>query len=325
MATIVLAGGCFWGLERYLSLVCGVSATEVGYANGHAGGAVSYAEVCTGATGHAEAVRVTYDPAVAPLRFLIRTFFGAIDPTAVNRQGPDVGTQYRSGIYYSDEGELGAIRVELGRLQHSVGRPVAVEVAPLANFTPAEEYHQRYLEKNPGGYCHIGAREFQRAESARPEPEDWEDEGGGAAAESPEQSLRERLTDIQFSVTQGSATEPPFSGEYWNSFEPGIYVDVVSGEPLFASSAKFESGCGWPSFTRPIERSSIVERFDSSHGMARTEVRSRRADSHLGHVFTDGPRAEGGLRYCINSASLRFIPRDEMVSAGYGDLVDLAE
>ena len=323
MATIYLAGGCFWGLERYMSLVSGVTDTEVGYANGREPGSVSYEEVCTGDTGHAETVKVTYDPAVAPLAFIVRTFLAAVDPLAVNRQGPDVGTQYRSGVYYEDAADLPVIRRELDRLQATLAKPHAVEVLPLVNFVGAEEYHQRYLVKNPNGYCHIGPAHFEHARNAVPEAADFMAVPVGEGADSA--SLRERLTDLQFAVTQASATEPPFSGEYWDSFEPGIYVDIVSGEPLFASSAKFESGCGWPSFTRPIERTGIVERFDSSHGMTRTEVRSARADSHLGHVFTDGPASEGGLRYCINSASLRFVPRDQMEAQGYGDLTDLAE
>lgn len=326
MATIHLAGGCFWGLERYMSLVAGVTETQVGYANGREAGSVSYEDVCTGDTGHAETVKVTYDPAVAPLAFIVRTFLAAIDPLAVNRQGPDVGTQYRSGIYYQDSAELPVIERELDRLQASLTKPHAIEALPLANYVDAEEYHQRYLVKNPAGYCHIGPAHFEYARSAHPVPQDFE-----VLAPAPEYrgdslvNLRSRLTDLQFAVTQASATEPPFSGEYWDAFEPGVYVDVVSGEPLFASSAKFESGCGWPSFSRPIESARIVERFDSSHGMARTEVRSRGADSHLGHLFTDGPASEGGLRYCINSASLRFVPRDQMAAQGYGDLIDLAE
>lgn len=343
MATIYLAGGCFWGVEKYMASVRGVIDAESGYANGITE-SPTYREVVTGRTGHAETVRVEYDPAIAPLPFLLELFYEAIDPTSLNRQGNDRGTQYRTGIYYTDPADLPLIEASLDALQERYDKPVVVEVAQLTDYTPAEEYHQDYLDKNPGGYCHIGLDLFEKAANAVPDashfPEGFEPGGssagpsaglsaGGASLgeyQAPDDAtLRGRLTDMQYQVTQESATEPPFRNEFWDTYEPGIYVDITTGEPLFASSAKFDSGCGWPSFSRPIDPEVVRELLDTSHGMRRTEVRSRAGDAHLGHVFTDGPRDAGGLRYCINSAALRFIPRSQMEAEGYGHLIDLAE
>ncbi len=316
MAEIYLAGGCFWGMEKYLSSIRGVLSTEVGYANGRTLHP-TYEDVCHKNTGHAETVRVEYDPEVISLRFLLQLYFEAIDPTAVNRQGADVGVQYRTGIYYTDPADLPVIQEAIGELQKTLDRPVAVEVKPLENYSPAEEYHQKYLDKNPGGYCHIGPDKFARAARALVDPEDYAP---------PEQAkLRETLTDIQYRVTQEDATEPPFANEYWDLFRPGIYVDVTTGEPLFLSTDKFESGCGWPSFAKPIDPRVLRERLDTSHGMRRIEVRSRVGDAHLGHVFDDGPKELGGRRYCINSAALKFIPKEEMEKEGYGYLLGLLE
>ena len=327
MSTIYLAGGCFWGVEKYMASVRGVSEAESGYANGTTE-SPTYREVVTGRTGHAETVRVEYDPTVAPLPFLLELFYEAIDPTSLNRQGNDRGTQYRSGIYYTDPADLPLIEASLDALQKRYDKPVVIEVAPLTDYTPAEEYHQDYLDKNPGGYCHINLELFEKAAQAVPDPSHFP-EDSGLAADSyqlpDDATLRDRLTAMQYDVTQRSATEPPFKNEYWDTDEPGIYVDNTTGEPLFASGAKFDSGCGWPSFTRPIDPEVVQELLDASHGMRRTEVRSRAGDAHLGHVFTDGPKEAGGLRYCINSAALRFIPRAQMKAEGYGHLIELAE
>ncbi len=316
MAEIYLAGGCFWGMEKYVASVRGVMETAVGYANGKTENP-TYEEVCRRDTGHAETVRVAYDPAIVPLEFLLALYFEAIDPTAVNRQGNDVGTQYRTGIYYTDGGDLPVIQRAVGELQERCERPVAVEVAPLENFYPAEEYHQKYLDKNPDGYCHIPPAKFKKAAEARVNPAAY-------PAKDPE-ILRGALTPLQYEVTQHSATEPPFRNEFHSLFRPGIYVDVTTGEPLFSSGDKFESGCGWPSFSRPVDPNVVREKRDLTHGMVRTEVRSRAGNAHLGHVFPDGPREKGGLRYCINSASLRFIPKEEMEKEGYGHLLDAVE
>jgi peptide methionine sulfoxide reductase msrA/msrB len=311
---IFLAGGCFWGVERYMSLLPGVTGTAVGYANGRAENP-SYEDVCSGETGHVETVRVRYDDGRISLPFLLERFYDAVDPTSLNRQGNDIGEQYRSGIYYTDERDREIIETSLRGLQERTAKPVVVEYKALENFWPAEEYHQKYLEKNPNGYCHIPSSLFSEAETASDD----------AALESRRAALREKLTPLQYEVTQKAGTELPFRNEYNSLFEPGIYVDVVDGTPLFLSTDKFESGCGWPSFSRPIASSAVVERADRSHGMERVEVRSRVGGSHLGHVFPDGPDELGGLRYCINSASLRFVPKDRRETEGYGGFLEKLE
>ena len=304
---IYLAGGCFWGIEKYLSLIPGVLETEAGYANGSKPGP-AYEDVCTGTTGFAETVRVKYDSEKIGLTEILELFYRVIDPTSVNRQGGDIGEQYRTGIYYEDEADQPIISGSLTLLGESLDKPVAIELKKLENFYPAEMYHQKYLDKNPGGYCHIDNRHFASAETY--------------VGKSDSESLKARLTDIQYEVTQRDATEPPFQNEYYNNFEPGIYVDIVDGTPLFVSDDKFESGCGWPSFSRPIDDNLLKTLPDNSFGRKRTEVRSAAADSHLGHVFDDGPESLGGLRYCINSASLRFIPKADMQAQGYGFLLN---
>lgn len=316
MAEIYLAGGCFWGLEKYLASILGVESTEVGYANGRTENP-SYEEVCFKNTGHAETVRVVYDPGVIPLGFLLELYYAAIDPTSVNRQGPDHGEQYRSGIYYSSETDVPLIQDSIKQLQKRFAEPIAVEVMKLEHFYLAEEYHQKYLDKNPNGYCHIGPDRFAMAEGALVDPTEY-------PPREPE-TLRQTLNKIQYEVTLNNATEPPYKNEFWQLFQPGIYVDITTGEPLFASTDKFESGCGWPSFTKPIDPNVVRTKRDASHGMLRTEVRSRSGDIHLGHVFGDGPGKKGGMRYCINSASLSFIPKEEMEKAGYGYLLHLIE
>lgn len=312
MSEIYLAGGCFWGMQKYFSSVRGVTATETGYANGP-DKAPTYEQVCRN-SGHAETVRVKYDPQKVSLAFLLRLYFDAIDPTSIDRQGGDSGIQYRTGIYYTDGKDLPVIRAEIGRLQKTLTKPVAVEVLPLENFYSAEEYHQDYLDKNPGGYCHISPEKIKRAAEAVECPDRF-------AAPDP-RTLKEKLTSMQYEVTRNAATEPPFRNEYWDEKRAGIYVDVTTGEPLFTSKDKFDSGCGWPSFSRPISQELVAERKDLTHGMLRTEVRSKTGDAHLGHVFPDGPMELGGLRYCINSAALRFIPKEEMEREGYGDWLD---
>lgn len=316
MAEIYLAGGCFWGAEKYIASVRGVLDTQVGYANGTTTNP-TYEDVCRRNTGHAETVKVVYDPAVVPLGFLLSLYYEAIDPTSVNRQGNDRGIQYRTGIYFTDEKDLPVIRQSIEGLQQKLDKPVAIEVVPLEHFYPAEEYHQKYLDKNPGGYCHIGRDKFKKASSAIVNP---------ALYQLPDKAaLRAALTPAQYEVTQQSATEPPFKNEFWDQHKIGLYVDITTGEPLFTSTDKFDSGCGWPSFSKPIDPNVVREKSDLTHGMVRTEVRSRAGDAHLGHVFTDGPRDKGGLRYCINSAALRFIPKEDMDREGYGYLIDLVE
>ncbi len=314
MAVIYLAGGCFWGTEKFLSLITGVKSTEVGYANGITENPI-YEEVCSGKTGHAETVKVEYDSNIISLPFLLDLFYESINPVSVNKQGGDTGTQYRTGIYYVDDNDKKVIDNSIINLQKRYDKPVAVEVKPLKNFYSAEEYHQKYLDKNPFGYCHISNPTFEKAVKSIIDPFNYN--------KADDNELHEKLTDMQYKVTQNNATEPPFQNEFDNYFEDGIYIDVVTGEPLFSSKDKFDSGCGWPSFSSPIDPNVIIEKNDRSHGMMRTEVRSRAGNSHLGHVFEDGPKEFGGLRYCINSASLKFIPKSLMEKNGYGYLLDL--
>jgi peptide methionine sulfoxide reductase msrA/msrB len=316
MSEIYLAGGCFWGLEKYLASIRGVLSTQVGYANGKTKNP-TYEDVCYKNSGHAETVGVEYDSKILPLEFLLELYYEAIDPISLNRQGNDTGVQYLTGIYYIDETDLPVIKGSIEKLQKRYDQPIAIEVKPLENFSPAEDYHQRYLDKNPRGYCHIGREKFEKAARAVVNPADYQ-------VPDPEK-LTKTLTKMQFEVTQHNATEPPFQNEFWDFFKPGIYVDITTGEPLFVSSDKFQSGCGWPSFSKPIDPNVIREKNDTSFGLLRTEVRSRVGDAHLGHVFDDGPKELGGRRYCINSAALRFIPKEEMEREGYGHLLGLLE
>lgn len=313
---IYFAGGCFWGTAHLFSLVEGVESAVAGYANSVVENP-SYQLVCTGETGAAETVKVTYNPDMISLTALIRLFLRSIDPLSVNRQGNDVGTQYRTGIYYTDPADAPVIEAELATLQRRHKQPLAIEFSRLVNFYPAEDYHQDYLYKNPDGYCHVDPALFKEARSLKSynSVSDMESKA----------ELRKRLTPLQWEVTQNCATERPFVNEYDNEFRRGIYVDIVDGEPLFVSSDKYDSGCGWPAFTRPISDSLINENIDTSYGRIRTEVRSAGSGSHLGHVFNDGPEETGGLRYCINSASLRFIPLEKMEEEGYWNLIPLVK
>ena len=312
---IWLAGGCFWGVQEYFSRIPGVTATSVGYANGKTPDPTYY-EI--GKTGHSETVQVSYDTRQVSLRFILAQYFKIVDPTVMNRQGNDVGTQYRTGIYYEDEDDLELIQSIVAIEQKKYKGPILTEILPLDGFYPAEEYHQDYLKKNPHGYCHI---DFSKLEDPAAHP--FVDPSFYIKPE--DDSLKKVLSDMEYKVTQENVTEPPFDNTYWDHYDRGVYVDITSGEPLFVSSDKFESGCGWPSFSRPLDPDVIKEKTDTTHGMLRIEVRSRVGDAHLGHVFNDGPKESGGLRYCINSAALKFIPVEEMEASGYGWAIPLVK
>ena len=295
---IYFAGGCFWGVEEYFSRIEGVVSTQAGYANGKTP-KTSYYELSK--THHAEAVEVTYDTKQINLAQLIDYFFAIIDPFSLNRQGNDIGVQYRTGIYFVDTSDLQIIKQAYLSIQKQYDKKIAVEIKPLENFVQAEEYHQRYLKKHPNGYCHINLDKIEKPNE--------------------EGDLIKNLTPLQYKVTQENGTEEPFNNKYYNNAKKGIYVDILSGEPLFSSTDKYDSGSGWPSFTKPINAKKLQFLKDNSLLRERVEVRSE--NCHLGHVFEDGPQDKGGMRYCINSAALRFIPLEEMQKEGYGNLVNL--
>ena len=311
MAEIYLAGGCFWGLEEYFSRISGVLATSVGYANGQVE-TTNYQLLKE--TDHAETVHLIYDVKRISLREILLYYFRVIDPLSVNKQGNDVGRQYRTGVYYTNQADKTVIEQVFAEQEKQLGQKIAVELEPLRHYVLAEDYHQDYLKKNPGGYCHINVNQAAYPvidASKYPKPSDEE--------------LKKTLSPEEYAVTQKNQTERAFSNRYWDKFESGIYVDVATGEPLFSSKDKFESGCGWPSFTQPISPDVATYKEDKSYNMTRMEVRSRVGDSHLGHVFTDGPQDKGGLRYCINSLSIRFIPKDQMEEKGYAYLLDYVD
>jgi len=313
---IYLAGGCFWGIEHLMASIPGVIDAQSGYANGRNPEDASYQTICSEDTGFRETVRVEYDPEQISLDALLMAYFYVIDPTVQNRQGNDIGTQYQTGVYYTNDAARETVE-RIAAIERSRSPEFHVETGPLLNYFPAEEYHQNYLANNPYGYCHIPMEEIRLFSSLRIDPGDYQKPA--------EEAIRDKLTAEQYYVTQESGTEYAFRNEFWNQFEKGIYVDIVTGEPLFSSTDKFESSCGWPAFSKPIEQPSVVELLDTSHGMIRTEVRSRAGNSHLGHVFENDPESPNGVRYCINSASLRFIPFAHMEAEGYGYLMDIFE
>lgn len=302
-SVIYLAGGCFWGVEGYFRQIPGVLDTEVGYANGQTEN-TDYYKIAK--TGHAEALKLTYDANRIHLAEILAHYFRIIDPTLLNQQGNDRGTQYRTGIYFTlPEQEKVALEA-MAVVASKFDQPLVVEVESLNNYDSAEDYHQEYLVKNPDGYCHINLH-------LASEPL------YGAFTKLSDEELKQNLSLLQYNVTQNAATEKPYSSSYDKFSEAGIYVDITSGRPLFSSDDKYDAGCGWPSFTMPITSEVVAYLNDNSYGYQRIEVRSKEADSHLGHVFEDGPRDAGGLRFCINGASLKFIPRAEMAAFGYGD------
>lgn len=313
ISEIWLAGGCFWGLEAFLDRLSGVMATNVGYANGNTENP-SYEEVCHSNTGHAEAVYVKYDPSSISLLTLLKYYFQVIDPTCVNRQGNDFGSQYRTGIYYKNSADKEVIHEAIFQEQKKYALPIVTEVLPLENYFVAEEYHQKYLDKNPEGYCHIDLSIVDRL-----------NQDARTYLRPSQVEIQKKLTTSQYKVTQENGTEPAFANEYWNNHAAGLYVDIVTGEPLFSSRDKYDSGTGWPSFTKPISPEVVITKQDDSLFMERVEVLSVHGESHLGHLFNDGPIERGGMRYCLNSAALRFIPRADMEREGYGEFISMVE
>ncbi|OCA81170.1 MULTISPECIES: peptide-methionine (S)-S-oxide reductase MsrA [unclassified Bacillus (in: firmicutes)] len=306
------AGGCFWCMVSPFDEQPGIIKVVSGYTGGHTENP-TYEEVCSDTTGHYEAVQITYDPEKMSYETLLKQYWQQIDPTDAGGQFNDRGDSYRTAIFYHNEEQHRLAEDSKKELANSgrFQKEIVTKILPAGPFYRAEEKHQHYYKKNPFHY-NLYKEGSGRARFIR---DNWKN------TKSDEQ-LRAELTPLQYEVTRNNATEPPFQNEYWDNKEEGIYVDIISGEPLFSSLDQYDAGCGWPSFTKPIQRHEMEEKLDTSYGMRRIEVRSKTSDSHLGHVFDDGPGPDRA-RYCINSAALRFIPLDQLEEKGYGQYLSL--
>lgn len=305
--TAIFAGGCFWCMVDPFDERPGI----IEVISGYTGGTVenpSYEQVCSNATGHVEAVKIIFDSNIISYEQLVETFWQQIDPTDPGGQFNDRGEPYQTAIFYSNDEQKIVAEKSKKQLEKSgkFSKPIATKIVKASTFYKAEEQHQDFYKKQPVHY-----RQYRKG-SGRDEfiKNNW-------ALQVDQEVLKQKLSPIQYHVTQEDGTETPYDNEYWDNEHEGIYVDVISGEVLFSSNDKFDAQCGWPSFTKPVDNDELVEKEDTSHGMIRTEIRSKTADSHLGHVFNDGPEEAGGLRYCMNSAAMRFIPRKKMKEEGY--------
>jgi len=307
------AGGCFWCMVEPFDERPGIEKVVSGYTGGHVENP-TYEQVCSNTTGHLEAVQITFDPNNFPYEELVMLYWQQIDPTDAGGQFHDRGESYQTAIFYHNDEQKKIAEDSKQALENSgkFSKPIVTEILPAKTFYEAEEEHQYYYKRNQFHY-----KAYKKGSGRAQFIEDnWTETYDKA-------ELKEQLTPLQYHVTQENGTEQPFNNEFNDHTEEGIYVDIVSGEALFSSTDKYDAGCGWPSFTKPIVKQHIEEELDTTHGMIRTEVRSKRADSHLGHVFEDGPKEAGGLRYCINSASLQFIKKEDMEANGYGQYLYL--